>query len=265
MQKEKVIAYTSRQVKIHEKNYTTHNLELEAVLFALKMWRYYLYVTKCVVFTDHKSLQHVLDQMELNRRQHRWLELLSDYDYEIRYHPRKANVVADAFSRKERIKLLRVRALVMTIGLDLPLQILNAQAEVKKEDNYEAEDLCSMVKKLEPQSDGTLRLNTRSLPVCWYNLRCPNRNGKRSLMQLSLDFNKKFYNSLGSAPNRCSVVLARLGGLDLPLQILNAQAEVKKEDNYEAEDLCSMVKKLEPQSDGTLCLKKGVGYPVLAT
>ncbi|GJY14210.1 putative reverse transcriptase domain-containing protein [Tanacetum coccineum] len=96
MQKEKVIAYASHQLKVHEKNYTTHDLELGAVVFALKMWRHYLYGTKCVVFTDHKSLQHILDQKELNMRQRRWLELLSDYDCEIRYHPGKANVVADA-------------------------------------------------------------------------------------------------------------------------------------------------------------------------
>ncbi|GJR08431.1 putative reverse transcriptase domain-containing protein [Tanacetum coccineum] len=121
MQKEKVIAYTSRQLKIHEKNYTTHDLELGAVVFALKMWRHYLYGMKCAVFTDHKSLQHILDQKELNMRQRRWLKLLSDYDYEIRYHSGKANVVADALSRKERIKPLRVRALVMTIGLNLPV------------------------------------------------------------------------------------------------------------------------------------------------
>ncbi|GKC31763.1 putative reverse transcriptase domain-containing protein [Tanacetum coccineum] len=127
MQKEKVIAYASRQLKIHEKNYTTHDLELGAVVFALKMWRHYLYGTKCVVFTDHKSLQHILDQKELNMRQRRWLELLSDYDCELRYHPGKANVVADALSRKSRPKPLRVRALVMTIGLNLPVQILNAQ------------------------------------------------------------------------------------------------------------------------------------------
>ncbi|GKF41503.1 putative reverse transcriptase domain-containing protein, partial [Tanacetum coccineum] len=119
MQKEKVIAYTSCQLKAHEKNYTTHDLELGAVVFALKMWRHYLYGTKCVVFTDHKSLQHILDQKEPNMRQRRWLELLSDYDCEI-YHPGKANEVADALSRKERSKPLRVRALVMTIGLNLP-------------------------------------------------------------------------------------------------------------------------------------------------
>ncbi|GKA46484.1 putative reverse transcriptase domain-containing protein [Tanacetum coccineum] len=115
MQKEKLIAYASRQLKVHEKNYTTHGLELGVVVFALKMWRHYLYGTKCVVFTDYKSLQHILDQKELNMRQRRWLEMLSDYDCEIRYHPGKANVVADALSRRERIKPLRVRALVMMI------------------------------------------------------------------------------------------------------------------------------------------------------
>ncbi|GKB05692.1 putative reverse transcriptase domain-containing protein, partial [Tanacetum coccineum] len=80
----------------------------------------------CTVFTDHKSLQHILDQKELNMRQRRWLELLADYDCEIRYHPGKANVVADALSQKERIKPLRVRALVMTLHLKLPSQILKA-------------------------------------------------------------------------------------------------------------------------------------------
>nr|GFB88258.1 retrotransposon protein, putative, Ty3-gypsy subclass [Tanacetum cinerariifolium] len=99
---EKVIAYASRQLKIHEKNYTTHDLELGAVVLALKMWRHYLYGTRCTVFTDHKSLQHILDQKDLNMRQRRWLEFLSDYDCDIRYHPEKANVVADALSRKER-------------------------------------------------------------------------------------------------------------------------------------------------------------------
>ncbi|GJU43607.1 putative reverse transcriptase domain-containing protein [Tanacetum coccineum] len=80
MQTMKVIAYASRQLKIHEKDYTTHDLELGAVVFALKIWRHYLYGTKCVVFTDHKSLQHILNQKELNMRQRRWIELLSDYE-----------------------------------------------------------------------------------------------------------------------------------------------------------------------------------------
>ncbi|GKE87532.1 putative reverse transcriptase domain-containing protein [Tanacetum coccineum] len=106
MQREKVIAYASRKLKPNKENYTTHDLELGAVAFALKIWRHYLYSTKCIVFTDHKSLQHILDQKDLNMRQHCWLEFLADYDCEICYHLGKANVVADALSRKERIKPL---------------------------------------------------------------------------------------------------------------------------------------------------------------
>ncbi|GJS15948.1 putative reverse transcriptase domain-containing protein [Tanacetum coccineum] len=105
MQREKVISYASRQFKVHEENYTTHDLEF--VVFALRLWIHYLYGTKCVVFTDHKSLQYILNQKELNLRQRRWIELLSDYDCEIRYHPGKANVVAEALSRKEKDKPLR--------------------------------------------------------------------------------------------------------------------------------------------------------------
>ncbi|GJY05269.1 putative reverse transcriptase domain-containing protein [Tanacetum coccineum] len=167
----KVIAYASRQLKVHEKNYTTHDLELGAVVFALKIWRHYLYGTKCVVFTDHKSLQHILNQKDLNMRQRRWIELLSDYDCEIRYHPGKANVVADALSRKERIEPLRVRALVVTIGLDLPSRILEAQREAVKIENIEAEDISGMLKKLEARADGTLCLDNRSWLPCYGDTR----------------------------------------------------------------------------------------------
>ncbi|GJZ79334.1 putative reverse transcriptase domain-containing protein, partial [Tanacetum coccineum] len=104
-----------------------------------------LYGTKCTVFTDHKSLQHILNQKELNIRQRRWLEFLSDYDYEIRYHLGKANVVADTLSRKERDQPLRVRALVMTIVLDLPKHILNAQTEARKPKNLKNEDIRGML------------------------------------------------------------------------------------------------------------------------
>ncbi|GJR25561.1 putative reverse transcriptase domain-containing protein [Tanacetum coccineum] len=136
MQKEKVIAYASRQLKVHEKNYTTHDLELGAVVFALKMWRHYLYGTKCVVFTDHKSLQHILDQKELNMRQQWWLELLSDYDW-----------------------------------LNLPKQILSAQSKSKKEENFINEDLHGMINKLEPRADEMLCLNNRSWISCFGDLR----------------------------------------------------------------------------------------------
>ncbi|GJY44935.1 retrotransposon protein, putative, ty3-gypsy subclass [Tanacetum coccineum] len=100
MQHGKVIAYASRQLKPYEVNYPTHDLELAAVVFALKIWRHYLYGESCDIFTDHKSLKYIFTQRELNMRQRRWLELLKDYDTNIQYHPGKANVVADALSRK---------------------------------------------------------------------------------------------------------------------------------------------------------------------
>ncbi|GJY74011.1 putative reverse transcriptase domain-containing protein [Tanacetum coccineum] len=147
MQREKVIAYASRQLKVHEKNYTTHDLELGSVVFALKIWRHYLYGTKCTVFTNHKSLQHILNQKELNMRQRSWLELLSDYDYDIRYHPGKANEVADALSHKERIKPLRKEDVGGMIRKDVPKE------------------------KLEPRVDGTLCLNGGSWLPCYGDLR----------------------------------------------------------------------------------------------
>ncbi|GJU32374.1 putative reverse transcriptase domain-containing protein [Tanacetum coccineum] len=135
MQRGKVIAYASRQLKIHEKNYTTHDLELGAVVFALKTWRHYLYGTKSVIYTDHKNLQHIFDQKELNMRQKRWIELFSDYECEIRYHPGKANVVADALSRKERLKPRHVRAMAMTVQARMRENIQVAQSEVLKQEN----------------------------------------------------------------------------------------------------------------------------------
>nr|GFA66775.1 putative reverse transcriptase domain-containing protein [Tanacetum cinerariifolium] len=152
MQREKVISYASRQLKIHEKNYTTHDLELGAVVFALKIWRHYLYGTKCTVFTDHKSLQYILDQKELNMRQRRWLELLNDYDCDIRYHPGKANVVVDALSRKEQEPPL---------GEDVGGMLVENSKDPEK----------VRTKKLEPRTDGTLCLNGRSWLPCYGDLR----------------------------------------------------------------------------------------------
>nr|GFB82605.1 hypothetical protein [Tanacetum cinerariifolium] len=152
MQRENVILDASRQMKIHEKNYTTHDLELGAV-------------------------------KELNMRQRQWLELLSDYDCDTHYHLGKANVVADTLSRKEREPPLRVRALVMTIGLDLPKQILNAQTKARKPKNIKKENVEGMLvensrdpekvrtEKLEPRANGTLCLNGRSGLPCYGDLR----------------------------------------------------------------------------------------------
>ncbi|GJQ90202.1 putative reverse transcriptase domain-containing protein [Tanacetum coccineum] len=137
MKNEKVIAYASRQLKIHKKNYTTHDLELGAMVCDLKMWRHYLYRTKCTVFTDHNSLQHFLDQKELNMRQQHC------YDN----------------------------------GLDLPKKILEAQTEALRPENLSAKDVGGMLRKdlpkekLEPLADGTLCLNNRSWVPCFGDLR----------------------------------------------------------------------------------------------
>nr|GEZ29640.1 putative reverse transcriptase domain-containing protein [Tanacetum cinerariifolium] len=148
MQREKVIDYALRQLKIHKKNYTTHDLELGSLVFALKFWRHHLYGTKCTVFTDQKSLQHILDQKDLNMRQRHW-----------------------------------VRALVMTIGLELPKQILNAQTKAQKPENIKNEYVGGMLvknskdpeklrtEKLETRTDGTLCLNGRSWFPCYSDLR----------------------------------------------------------------------------------------------
>ncbi|KAJ4802068.1 polyprotein [Rhynchospora pubera] len=103
MQEKHVIAYASRQLRSHEQNYPTHDLELVAIIFALKIWRHYLYGVKCKIYTDHQSLKYIFTQKELNLRQRRWLELMKDYDLEILYHAGKANLVADALSRKSQM------------------------------------------------------------------------------------------------------------------------------------------------------------------
>ncbi|GKA27875.1 putative reverse transcriptase domain-containing protein [Tanacetum coccineum] len=138
MQRNKVIAYAFRQLKIHEKNYTTHDLELGAVVFALKMWRHYFYRTKSVIYTDHKRLQHIFDQKELNMRQRRWIEIFSDYDCKIRHHPAR---------------------------------ILEAQSEASKDVNTLAEILRGLDKQFERKEDGKLYFVERIWVPAFGNLR----------------------------------------------------------------------------------------------
>ncbi|KAI3814365.1 hypothetical protein L1987_19118 [Smallanthus sonchifolius] len=133
--KGKVVAYASRQLKIHEVNYPTHDLELAAVVFALKIWRHYLYGVKCTIYSDQKSLKYFFEQKQLNMRQRMWLELLKDYDYEIMYHPGKANVVADALSRKEESTPIRIKACQLIITPDIMNEIAKAQDEALLERN----------------------------------------------------------------------------------------------------------------------------------
>jgi ribonuclease HI len=136
MQEGKLVAYSSRQLKVNEKNYPTHDFELAAVVHALKTWRHYLYGQKCDIYTDHKSLKYVFTQSELNMRQRRWLELIKDYELEIHYHPGKANVVADALSRKSQVNMLAAHPMPFELAKEfdrLSLGILNNTQGVKIE------------------------------------------------------------------------------------------------------------------------------------
>nr|GEV03602.1 putative reverse transcriptase domain-containing protein [Tanacetum cinerariifolium] len=166
MKRENVIAYGSRQLKVHKKNYTTHDLELGAVVFALKIWKHYLYGTKCTVFTDHKSLQRILDQKELNMRQLRRLELLSDYDCKIRYHPGKANTEA---MKPENLKFEDVGGMLIENSKD--------PEKPRKE-------------KLEPRADETLCLNNRNFGNGW----------ERHLPLVEFSYNNSYHASIKATP-----------------------------------------------------------------
>ncbi|KAJ9541670.1 hypothetical protein OSB04_028176 [Centaurea solstitialis] len=156
MQRGKVISYAARQLKTHEINYPTHDLELAAVVFALKLWRHYLYGVKCTIYTDHKSLRYFLDQPNLNMRQRRWLDVVKDYDCEILYHPGKANVVADALSRKTHHVLLRVPLMRLTVTTSLFDLIRQSQADAIKEENQKKERIKGQIPQLVTDSRGLL-------------------------------------------------------------------------------------------------------------
>lgn len=154
MQRGKVIAYASRQLKPHESNYPTHDLELASVVFALKVWRHYLYGVKCTIYSNHKSLKYFFTQKEPNMRQRKWLQLLMDYDYEILYHPGKANVVTDALSRKEDHVPIKVQAMRIVVSSCVIDQIKEAQEEALKEENLKKSRIKGQVHELTTDSRG---------------------------------------------------------------------------------------------------------------
>ncbi|GJV22116.1 putative reverse transcriptase domain-containing protein [Tanacetum coccineum] len=180
MQNEKVIAYASRQLKIHGKNYITHDLELEAVVVTLNIWRHYLYGTKCIVFTDHKSLQHILDQKDLNMRQRRWLELLSDYDYEI--------CCKDPFSLIRTIKLSRVHSTFHVSNLK---KCLSDVTLVISLDEIRIDDKLYFVEELMEIMDREVkRLKQSRIPII--KVRWNSRRGPEFTWEREDQFKKKY-------------------------------------------------------------------------
>jgi hypothetical protein len=115
MQDGKVVSYAYQQLKKHKENYPTHDLELAAVVHSLKIWRHYIIGHRCDIYTNHKSLKYICTQSDLNLRQRRWLELIKDYDVGINYHPGKANIVADALSRKKHCNAMAARELSLEL------------------------------------------------------------------------------------------------------------------------------------------------------
>ncbi|XP_070011020.1 uncharacterized protein [Nicotiana sylvestris] len=186
MQDGRVIAYASRQLKKHEQKYPTHDLEMAAVIFALKIWKHYLYGETCEIYTDHKSMKYIFQQRDLNLWQRRWMELLKDYDCSILYHPGKANVVADTLSRKSTGSLAHIAPAKGLLAKDIQRledtgirfnvgnsEALLASAQAKsslveriKATQYEDERLCKYrdealagkSKDMIVESDGVLRM-----------------------------------------------------------------------------------------------------------
>nr|ABA98111.1 retrotransposon protein, putative, Ty3-gypsy subclass [Oryza sativa Japonica Group] len=196
MQDGKVVAYGSRQLRPHEENYPTHDLELEAVVHALKIWRHYLIGNHCNIYTDHKSLKYIFTQSDLNLRQRRWLELIKDYDLEVHYHPGKANVVADALSRKSHCNHLRMEGMVPELREEiaqlnlhivprgqintLDIQpLLRTQIEEAQMDNEEVREV-----KERLAAGRAKEFSTDEKDVLWYKKRIyvPEQGGLRGLI-----------------------------------------------------------------------------------
>ena len=162
MQEGRVIAYASRQLKPHERNYPIHDLELAAVILALKLWRHYLFGEKCKVYTDHKSLKYIFTQKELNMRQRRWIELIKDYDMEILYHPGKANIVADALSRKKNYGMAALLTSQIPLLEDmrkLELEVMTESVEARLANLSLQPSLFSRIKEAQledPEREGLL-------------------------------------------------------------------------------------------------------------
>ena len=193
MQDRNVVAYASRQLRTHEKNYPTHDLELAVIVFALKLWRHYLYGGKFEIFSDHKSLKYLFDQKELNMRQRRWMEFLKDYDFELHYHPGKANVVADALSRKslhistlmiQEMELLeKFRDLNLTISLSQDkiqlntTQIISDLKQEIKETQASDKFLQKKMKLVESINEGNFEINKEGI-LTFRNRICVPNNEK---------------------------------------------------------------------------------------
>ncbi|XP_017613738.1 uncharacterized protein LOC108458852 [Gossypium arboreum] len=165
-QEGKVVAYASRQLKLHECTYSTHDLELVVVVFALKIWHHYFYGERCVIYTNHKSLKYLLTQKELNLMQRRWIELLKDYDCVIKYHSNKANVVIDALSRKSMTELRAMFARLRIIGngglLD-ELQVKPTLSQQIKEKQIIYESSVKMIQLVEQGVRGDFDLNANGI------------------------------------------------------------------------------------------------------
>jgi hypothetical protein len=184
MQDGKVVAYASRQLRTHEQNYPTHDLEFAAVVHALKIWRHYLIRNKCEIYTNHKSLKYIFTQPDLNLRQRRWLELVKDYNLEIHYHPGKANVVADVLSRKSygpkdnhlREEIARLNVHIVPRGSSHVLNVQSTLEDRIREAQSSDQELVKICKQTGENKAPGFRIDDKG--TLWYENRiCVPQNG----------------------------------------------------------------------------------------